>query len=109
MNIVAQERKDQFAEVVTMIQRTKSEVIRLANTSLIDLYWRIGQYISNKIAVSEWGDGVVKQLAEYIEKSSPDTKGFSDKNLSNQLDEQFDYSESHKVNGREGFLSEFMC
>lgn len=81
MNIVAQERKDQFAEVVTMIQRTKSEVIRLANTSLIDLYWRIGQYISNKIAVSEWGDGVVKQLAEYIEKSSPDTKGFSDKNL----------------------------
>lgn len=81
MNIVAQERKDQFAEVVTMIQRTKSEVIRLANTSMIDLYWRIGQYISNKIAVSEWGDGVVKQLAEYIEKSSPDTKGFSDKNL----------------------------
>ena len=64
-----------------MIQRSRSEVIRLANTTLIDLYWRIGQYISDKIAVSEWGDGVVKQLAEYIEKSSPGTKGFSDKNL----------------------------
>lgn len=81
MNIVAQERKEQFAEVVSMIQRTRSEVVRLANASLIDLYWRVGQYISDKIAVSEWGDGVVKQLADYIEKTAPESKGFSNKNL----------------------------
>jgi hypothetical protein len=81
MNIVAQNRNEQFAEIVSMIQHTRSEVVRLANASLIDLYWRVGHYISDKIAVSEWGDGVVKQLAEYIEKSSPETKGFSDKNL----------------------------
>lgn len=81
MNIVAQERKEQFAEVVSMILRTRSEVVRLANASLIDLYWRVGQYISDKIAVSEWGDGVVKQLADYIEKTAPEAKGFSDKNL----------------------------
>ena len=81
MNIVAQERKEQFAEVVSMIQRTRSEVVRLANASLIDLYWRVGHYISDKIAVSEWGDGVVKQLAEYIERTAPEAKGFSDKNL----------------------------
>ena len=64
-----------------MIQRTRSEVVRLANASLIDLYWRVGHYISDKIAVSEWGDGVVKQLAEYIERTAPEAKGFSDKNL----------------------------
>ena len=64
-----------------MILRTRSEVVRLANASLIDLYWRVGQYISDKIAVSEWGDGVVKQLAEYIERTAPEAKGFSDKNL----------------------------
>jgi len=81
MNTVAQNRNEQFAEIVSMIQRTKSEVVRLANATLIDLYWRVGQYISDKIAVSEWGDGVVKQLAEYIEKTEPEAKGFSDKNL----------------------------
>jgi len=75
------DRKDQFAEIVTMIQHTRNEVVRLANASLIDLYWRIGRYISDKISVSEWGDGVVKQLADYIEKNSPEVKGFSDKNL----------------------------
>ena len=80
-NIIVQNRKDQFAEVVSMIQHTRNEVVRLANASLIDLYWRIGKYISDKISVSEWGDGVVKQLADYIERTSPETKGFSDKNL----------------------------
>ena len=80
-NIIVQDRKDQFAEIVTMIQHTRSEVVRLANASLIDLYWRVGRYISDKISVSEWGDGVVKQLADYIEKNSPEVKGFSDKNL----------------------------
>lgn len=37
--------------------------------------------MSVKIASSEWGDGVVKQLAAHIEKKCPDIKGFSDKNL----------------------------
>ena len=64
-----------------MIRNTRNEVVRLANASLIDLYWRVGKYISDKIAVSEWGDGVVKQLSDYIERNSPETKGFSDKNL----------------------------
>ena len=72
---------EQFAEVVAMIQQTKANVISIANTALIDLYWKVGKYVSDKLAVSEWGDGVVKQLAEYIEKNSPETKGFSDKNL----------------------------
>ena len=80
-NIIVQDRKGQFAEIVTMIQHTRSEVVRLANASLIDLYWRIGKYISDKISISEWGDGVVKQLADYIERNSPEVKGFSDKNL----------------------------
>ena len=78
---IVQDHAGQFAEVVSMIQQTKASVISAANTALIDLYWKVGKYISDKIAISEWGDGVVKQLAEYIEKNSPDVKGFSDKNL----------------------------
>ena len=78
---LVQDKAGQFAEIVSMIQQTKANVISIANTALIDLYWKVGKYISDKIAVSEWGDGVVKQLADYIEKNSPDAKGFSDKNL----------------------------
>jgi len=51
------------------------------NKTLIDLYWNIGQYLSAKIASSEWGDGVVAELALFIQQHEPDIKGFSDKNL----------------------------
>ena len=76
-NKVAIQMNEQFAEIISMSQHTRNEVVRLANASLIDLYWRIGKYISDKIAAAEWGDGVVKQLAHYIEKNNPDVKGFS--------------------------------
>lgn len=36
---------------------------------------------SKKIEISEWGQSVVSELAEFIQKSEPKIKGFSDKNL----------------------------
>jgi len=75
------ENEQMFAEVVGMIRQTRQNVIRIANTALIELYWKVGEYLSQKIADAEWGDGVVRQLAEYICHKFPDIKGFSDKNL----------------------------
>lgn len=73
---IIQNRDNQFSEIVLMIRRTKSTVISMANTALIDLYWQVGKYISNKIAVSEWGDGVVKQLAATSKKTALIQRGF---------------------------------
>lgn len=74
-------KPDSFEVVVKMIQRTRSNVIRMANTAMVDLYWHIGEYVSQKIATTEWGNGVVRQLADYIAYNYPDIKGFSDKNI----------------------------
>jgi hypothetical protein len=38
--------------------------MQAVNTQLIDLYWQVGAYISQKLEQAEWGDGVVTQLAE---------------------------------------------
>lgn len=70
-----------FSEVLTMIHTTRDKVLRMANTALIDLYWKLGEYISHKLANAEWGDSVVEQLAMHIEQNAPDIKGFSKKNL----------------------------
>lgn len=50
----------QFADAVNMIRNTRSQVLRIANTALIDLYWKVGQYLSAKIASAGWGDNVMK-------------------------------------------------
>ena len=51
------------------------------NKELIDIYWNVGQYISNQLETAKWGESVVKELANYIAQNEPDLKGFSDKNL----------------------------
>lgn len=72
---------DNFKEVVDIIRQKRNELLRTANKTLIETYWQVGKYISDKISASSWGDGVVKQLATYISYNAPDLKGFSDKNL----------------------------
>lgn len=71
----------QFIEIISLIQQARSKVLQAANTALIDLYWKVGAQLSYKISNSEWGEGVVEQLAQYIAHNYPDIKGFSDKNL----------------------------
>ena len=53
----------------------------MVNATLIDLYWRVGEYISRKVESSVWGEGVVDQLAAYINQEHPEIKGFTRRNL----------------------------
>lgn len=70
-----------FENVVLMIKQAQIRAYSSINRELIDLYYSIGKYISEKVSASDWGKGGVKQLAEYISKTNPNISGFSDKNL----------------------------
>jgi len=71
----------QFSEIVSLIHQARNNALKVVNIELINLYWNIGEHISKRIANAEWGQSVVQQLAEYLQKNEPDLKGFSDKNL----------------------------
>ena len=73
--------KQQFEDILLMIRQTQLNTLRLVNTSLIGLYWSIGEYVSLKTANEGWGRSTVSQLAEYIATEACDAKGFSDKNI----------------------------
>jgi predicted nuclease of restriction endonuclease-like (RecB) superfamily len=70
-----------FAEVVEMIQAARGKALAAVNTELIDLYWRIGEYISRKVETAAWGEGVVEALARYIQRHHPSLRGFTRRNL----------------------------
>jgi len=70
-----------FVEVVDLIQKARQRAFQAVNTELIDLYWRVGEYISRKLETALWGEGVVQQLADYIARQHPDLKGFNRPNL----------------------------
>ncbi len=70
-----------FTEIVQLIATARQRAIQAVNTSLIDLYWQVGEIISGKIASAEWGDGVVNQLADHITQTQPGLRGFTRPNL----------------------------
>lgn len=70
-----------FTEVVNLIQAARHKAFQAVNTTLIDLYWHVGEYISRKIENAEWGDGVVEQLAAYLTRTQPGLRGFTRPNL----------------------------
>lgn len=55
-----------FSEIASLIAAAKQRAVQAVNTTLIELYWQIGERISRRIATSEWGDGVMEQLARYL-------------------------------------------
>lgn len=70
-----------FEEIISLINSSRIAAYQTVNTMLIDLYWRIGEYISKKISLSEWGEGIVEQLAHYISRTQPGVRGFTRSNL----------------------------
>lgn len=73
--------ENQFLEVIKLIQQSRYNAYKAVSTELIDLYWKVGEYISLRIANEEWGKSIVSSLAVYIQTAEPALKGFSDKNL----------------------------
>jgi predicted nuclease of restriction endonuclease-like (RecB) superfamily len=73
--------QQEFLEIVHIIKQAREKVARSVNAELINLYWNIGEYISKRVEAEKWGKSVVKKLAEFLEKTEPNAKGFSDKNL----------------------------
>lgn len=70
-----------FTDIIQLIKQSRTNAVRAVNTELVNLYWNIGEYISKKIELSEWGESVVTELAKYIQTNEPEIKGFSDKNI----------------------------
>jgi predicted nuclease of restriction endonuclease-like (RecB) superfamily len=70
-----------FAEVVGLIEQARQRAYQAVNSELVGLYWRIGEYISAKLAAAVWGEGVVDSLAQHLARTMPGQRGFTRHNL----------------------------
>ena len=70
-----------FQAIMDIIEKSKLQTMKVVNTELIEMYWQIGKYISEKTKTSDWGKGVVKDFAEFFQKKYPFASGFSSQNL----------------------------
>lgn len=70
-----------FVRVLEIIQKGKHQAVQAVNLALIDTYWQVGRYLSDRVNDSGWGKGVVKELAHWLACQSLEIKGFSAQNL----------------------------
>jgi predicted nuclease of restriction endonuclease-like (RecB) superfamily len=80
--LIPPDREQQaFAHVVEMIRAARERAVASVNTTLIDLHWQLGEFITQRIDTDGWGKGTVAALADYIRKHHPGVRGFSPQNL----------------------------
>ncbi len=70
-----------FSHIVGLIAHAQNRAYQAVNQELINLYWQIGKYVSQKVNEGVWGDGVVKNLSKYILSQFPNLKGFTKRGL----------------------------
>ena len=71
----------EFDEVLRLIDAARTRAVAAVNTTLIELYWSIGEDISRKIESAAWGEGVVDQLASHLARRHPGLRGYTRANL----------------------------
>lgn len=80
-NILPTDYKQTLVEIKKLVVSTRYQSFRAVNKELISLYWKIGQMVCEKLVSSQWGSGVVEQLARDLQKEFPGVSGFSDRNV----------------------------
>jgi len=75
------EYREWLADIKKRITNTQVKVALAANKALIHFYFELGEIIFRKQSESKWGDGVISQLSNDLQKEFPDLKGISISNL----------------------------
>lgn len=70
-----------FAEIAQIIGEARDNAYRKVNEELVLMYLRVGQFLSEKLKGTRYGDGYIDSLAKYIQRQFPGIKGFNCRGL----------------------------
>ena len=73
---------DEFIKALVQdVHKTRISVVLASNSSMVLLYWNIGNAILEKQRKLGWGAKVIDRVAFDLRKEFPDMKGFSPRNI----------------------------
>lgn len=81
MSMELTSQTNQFDEIISIIEKAKARAIKAVNAELIQMYWNVGEYLSDLCANSNFGDKIMDEVAAYIAQSNQDLKGFNRRGL----------------------------
>jgi len=75
--------KTLLSQIKSRLQQSRFKAAIQINYELIKFYWEVGNLIIKQQEKSKWGDKLFDALASDLDKSFPNTSGFSKTNLKN--------------------------
>lgn len=67
--------------MIAIIEGAKKNAYRKVNEELINMYWCVGQFISEESKTASYGDSFIDELSQYIQDTFPGIKGFNRRGL----------------------------
>ncbi len=80
-DLLLKEYAQTLKDIKSRIKKAQAKSILSVNKELLKLYWYIGETITEKQKISNWGDKVIEKLAQDLQNSFPGMKGFSKINV----------------------------
>ena len=63
------------------IIKSRYHIAKVANQELLYLYFRVGELVSEKVAIEKWGSGTIKKLSDDLQNELKGLRGFSSSNI----------------------------
>lgn len=70
-----------FQQVYGMILSHRKRAAAAVDNEMLLMIWDVGGYVSQKLHSSAWGEGVVRQLSDFIRTQDPTSRGWSYRTL----------------------------
>lgn len=77
--------EQEFAHVDSIINSHTNSAIAKLNAEALQTYWEVGQFVSDHLHSSRWGEHTIVELADYLKRVNPQRKGYSKRNLYNMV------------------------
>ena len=81
-----------FSNIKIKIREAQVKATLSANAQMIQMYWDIGNMISEKQKIEGWGANVISKLSSDLKKEMPELRGFSERNIGSMLRFAKEYS-----------------
>ena len=67
--------------LIQIISQSRQNALKKVNEELINMYWRVGEYLSKESDKASFGDAYIDSIAEEIQDAFPGIKGFNRRGL----------------------------
>ena len=67
--------------LIQIISRSRQNALKKVNEELIQMYWKVGEYLSTESMKTSFGDAYIDTVAEEIQNAFPGIKGFHRRGL----------------------------